>query len=454
MKWFALLLASVVLLVVAWFLFGPGSAPRGHETTLHLPVYTAEKVVLVESAAQLLKYQPTPSDVDLGARLLVTLHDRLTADEWAPVQNAAFTGWERIKRVPGAQPGIEPIAEELLARFARWSSKEQLAALIRSANANEYWKPQIERGLDRLVKTPISVYRGSSLEAAVSVSIEADDFNRALRMIRRAYWVEGTTEDAKAPAPRIEHVLGLAEKASPDFPKLIAAWAEAPVNAEIAYIAEKVAVRVARSGREAKDWNLTERGMEHTKDLSIAGKFWEAVAWGVAKETGCGIVMEEGTLSALVAGKSYEAAFWEKVQAQTPGNTFPEASWRASCWGRVIRATSDLAVREAAFRKLLAELTPFDPKLSRKAMETWKPIVGEAEAARAFAAVEPAVLQRERELEQLQAKAELDRRDAPLRGELDWLKSQLGSAPSGKLDPQVTANLERRIIEIEKQLSR
>ena len=221
---------------------------------------------------------------------------------------------------------------------------------------------------------------------------------------------------------------------------------------EVRLVAMKAGVRVARAGREAKNWSLAVKGIEDTKGHPSGAEYWMAVLWGVADEAGKGIYIEEETLAALVSRLGGEAAFWEKVQARTPGKTYPEAMWRVSCWKRVICATEDLAGREAALQHLLEEHIPYDVRAARKDFEEMKPLVGEPGSARALAAVEKDLVATETRL----AKAEVDRErlraQAPQRSELQWLQLQLTHAKNGNTDRIVVENLERQIVDLEKQL--
>jgi len=412
---------------------------------------------LAEAARQLEKYHPTPADVGDGILFLNLLLQRVPEESWGSVQTSTFAGWEKIRRTPGAQPGIEPIARDLIGRFARWGSREDLERMIRSSNANEYWKREIDLAIGTAARAPApaSGYRGSRLEACVSAALGAGDFERAAVLLANGVWEADATEEGRAPARRLARALELHGKAaagSPDFPSTVGLWAEAPEDVEVGRVTLKAGVRIARAGRERKDWSLTLKGIEGTKEIPGAPEYWKGVLQGVADEAGKGVYVEEETLAALAAKLGVEAEFWEEVQARTPGKAYPEAMWRVSCWKRVIRATEDPARREAALRRLLEEHVPYDPRAARRDFEELRPLVGEAGAARALAAVEKGISAKEADLALAERRHQGMKAQLPLRSELEWLKVQLQSERSKEIDPQVVANMKRRIAEIEKAL--
>src|SRR5688572_7565970 len=118
MKWLLLLVCSVILLIVAWLLFGPDGVPGTTGVVLEIPLGASDPELRLRVAKQLEHYNPRTEDVAEGVRLLRYLLSNLTDAEWPQAARSIYAGWERIHRTPGSQSLIEPWAPALLEKMA------------------------------------------------------------------------------------------------------------------------------------------------------------------------------------------------------------------------------------------------------------------------------------------------------------------------------------------------
>jgi hypothetical protein len=469
MKWLALLLAAVLLLIAAWFFFSPTGtnvlAPDGLPE-LRLPENPKDRTALVKSAQQLHDYIPAPGNVVSGVRFLITLVSLLSEENWPLVEHAIYVGWEKIHRAKGSQGDLAPSAQQLLDTMVPHLGATDLQSMIRSINANDYYGPQMNAALGREATKPVlqKGYAGSRLSELVAASVRSNDYARAHKYLAQAVFEEGSVEEPRTQVAHLIRILELyfqAKSGKPEMIPVVEEWAKAPHEPIEAAILLETGVLLASQNRERSGYVSLKDAMESTAQRPGAEKYWaEVLGAFLASLPKLGRYSQSDTLETLASSygdifqkSSFVASFWLGLADANQEKQLPEAMWRVECLKRAVRAQGEDAIRIKCLRRIVQEFLAFrDPARARATVEELAPRMESEEAKREIAALKRDLAKKE-DVERVQA-AQRDQHieQARIRNQLDELRRHLVAVRKKPRDGEID-RLEKFIKELESKLT-
>jgi hypothetical protein len=256
MKSLAFLAIAVSLLVGVWLVAGlrDASAPAG------IDIFSKpdDRSTPVNSVKKLRDVQPTSEEVGEAVRLLGVLSESLTEAEWPQTAHDLFAGWDRIRRVTGARETLDSLSSDFLLRLVPHLDVAQLKTLIRSANGQDPYAPQIDAALASFSKRPEAVDR------LVEASIRAQDFKRASRVLAEGRF------DPSTPAARLAQSLESYHRV--DIFGAVEAWGKVGEDKVMRPILLATSTLIARA-----DATTLKEALAKTRSLEGAGDYWGEV---------------------------------------------------------------------------------------------------------------------------------------------------------------------------------
>jgi transposase len=476
MKWVAVLLAAVLLLLAAWFIVRSGrpSVPAPDVGGLELPKDLSDRASLVRSTEQLRTFEPTPDTVLFGVRFLDAILVHLSDAEWPQAAPAVFIGWQRIHKTRGSNPHLQVFAGELLEKFVPHLATNDLESMIRSVQANDYYTPKINAALDRLAgKTvPAKGFPGSRLADLVTASVRAKDYERARRYLVGARFEEGTASELRVPVTRLLGILDLHLRAKAGGPetawgaeewvKGVEEWSKSPEDPTGSPLLLEMGAALARSCKLKGEFAPLKDAMAATTKLPAAKKYWaDAITAFLASLPKTGQYTDSDVLDRLVGfytaefGKGeFALQFWTQLADENKDKDLAQSMWRVECLKRACQAVGDDPARLKLIRRIVQEYLEFhDAVRARGALQELSALLKSAKSKDSLSPLleELAKLEEAEKVQAVKLQHEADQ--GVIRQRLQFMKRHLDQVRAGKGDPLAIRNMETDIKELERKLS-
>lgn len=470
MKRLIYLLGPALVLIGIWLITGPlSSGVRAPSfALLEIPAEAADKPAIIRSAHQLWAATPNHFEPVSCVKLMRRLTEALDDGEFRTVMAALTFAWGQHRSMVDVQPQLAELNALFVPRLCSLGTPEEIEKLIRAANENSADSTRINESLLASVRRPSEVpYVESRLAVIVGAALRCEDLTRAKKYLLEASHIEGLHEEVKA---SVSGMLTVVETCTHslgdgvDFHRVVAAWqalSEQRFGRHAGReLLENSAQRVVRASFNNRAGAKTDQPMLESSDAPFADSFWDTIVRRFARTSrGQGDeVRIFGALAAAYGRKfmkpDYECNAWLLLTENGPDDPSKDPLWSLDFFKRALAAAPEDSIRVRAIRGMaenylrsktvLGARTEIEEALRRVKSEKEKaafgPVLEDLKKKEAAERLKLAQIERETEV-------------ARVRGQLQFMKSELAKAKQQKKPLEDIASIERVVKDLERQAS-